>query len=57
MAKNGIEYLGSASDVRPFIAKADCVVLPSLSRGTPSFAVGGRGNGPSAGRDRRARLP
>ncbi|WEE20397.1 glycosyltransferase family 4 protein [Aeromonas caviae] len=27
-----VEYLGSTIDVRPFIAKADCVVLPSFYR-------------------------
>jgi glycosyltransferase involved in cell wall biosynthesis len=27
--------LGSAEDVRPFIARADCVVLPSYREGTP----------------------
>ena len=30
-----IEYLGSSDDVRPFIAEADCVVLPSYREGTP----------------------
>src|SRR5262249_32249044 len=30
-----IEYLGSADDVRPHIAAADCVVLPSYREGTP----------------------
>ena len=30
-----IEYLGTAKDVRPFIASADCVVLPSYREGTP----------------------
>ncbi len=30
-----IEYLGSAEDVRPYIAEADCVVLPSYREGTP----------------------
>lgn len=28
-----IEYLGSARDVRPYIAAADCVVLPSYREG------------------------
>lgn len=31
----GVEYLGKISDVRPFIASADCVVLPSYREGTP----------------------
>lgn len=30
-----IEYLGEAEDVRPFIAAADCVVLPSYREGLP----------------------
>ncbi len=34
--KDGIiEYLGDTDDVRPFIAAADCVVLPSYREGTP----------------------
>ena len=30
-----VEYLGTTSDVRKFIAGADCVVLPSYREGTP----------------------
>jgi glycosyltransferase involved in cell wall biosynthesis len=30
-----VNYLGTAKDVRPFIDKADCVVLPSYREGTP----------------------
>jgi glycosyltransferase involved in cell wall biosynthesis len=30
-----IEYLGTTSDVREFIHRADCVVLPSYREGTP----------------------
>jgi len=30
-----VDYLGSTSDVRSFINKADCVVLPSYREGTP----------------------
>lgn len=30
----GIEYLGEADDVRPHIAAADCIVLPSYREGT-----------------------
>lgn len=34
--KNGIiEYLGTTDDVRSFITKADCIVLPSYREGTP----------------------
>lgn len=31
-ADQSIEYLGSTSDVRPFLAEADCIVLPSYYR-------------------------
>lgn len=30
-----IEYLGETADVRPFIADADCIVLPSYREGVP----------------------
>ena len=30
-----VEYLGATDDVRPFIAAADCVVLPSYREGLP----------------------
>ncbi len=30
-----IEYLGTTSDVRQFVHKADCIVLPSYREGTP----------------------
>ncbi|RKP59089.1 glycosyltransferase family 4 protein [Pararobbsia silviterrae] len=30
-----VEYLGEAHDVRPYIAQADCVVLPSYREGVP----------------------
>ncbi len=30
-----VEYLGRAEDVRDFIRKADCVILPSYREGTP----------------------
>jgi glycosyltransferase involved in cell wall biosynthesis len=34
-AEGVIEYLGEANDVRPHIAAADCVVLPSYREGVP----------------------
>ncbi|WP_449042340.1 glycosyltransferase family 4 protein [Paracoccus sp. (in: a-proteobacteria)] len=34
-----IEYLGVTSDVRPFIADADCVVLPSYREGAPRTLI------------------
>ena len=30
-----VDYLGHATDVRPFIAAADCIVLPSYREGLP----------------------
>lgn len=30
-----VEYLGATSDVRPYVAAADCVVLPSYREGVP----------------------
>ncbi|HZG09342.1 MAG TPA: glycosyltransferase family 4 protein [Allosphingosinicella sp.] len=35
VAEGVIEYLGHADDVRPFLAGADCVVLPSYREGLP----------------------
>lgn len=35
IAQGAIEYLGTAPDVRPYIEKADCVVLPSYREGMP----------------------
>lgn len=34
VAAGTVEYLGEADDVRPFIAAADCIVLPSYREGT-----------------------
>ncbi len=34
-----VEYLGTTSDVRPFIANADCVVLPSYREGIPRTMI------------------
>lgn len=33
--KNQIEYLGTTEDVKSYIEKADCIVLPSYREGTP----------------------
>lgn len=33
--EGAVEYLGSAQDVRPYIARSDCVVLPSYREGLP----------------------
>jgi len=30
-----VKYLGATDDVRPYIAEADCIVLPSYREGTP----------------------
>jgi glycosyltransferase involved in cell wall biosynthesis len=35
VSQNRISYLGHADDVRPFIAAADCIVLPSYREGMP----------------------
>ncbi len=35
VAEGVVEYLGTTSDVRPAIAKSDCVVLPSYREGAP----------------------
>lgn len=35
VAEGLIDYLGSTNDVRPFLAQADCVVLPSYREGVP----------------------
>lgn len=35
VSESTIEYLGHEDDVRPFIAAADCVVLPSYREGLP----------------------
>lgn len=46
VAEGIIEYLGSTDDVRPFIAAADCVVLPSYYReGTPRTLLEGAAMG------------
>lgn len=38
--ENGwIEHLGTTDDVRPFIANADCVVLPSYREGAPRTLI------------------
>jgi len=34
-----VEYLGQVSDVRPHIAEADCVVLPSYREGSPRTLI------------------
>jgi len=34
-----IDYLGDAKDVRPFIAAADCIVLPSYREGTSNVLL------------------
>lgn len=40
-----IDYLGSSADVRPFIADADCVVLPSYREGLPRTLLEGAAMG------------
>jgi glycosyltransferase involved in cell wall biosynthesis len=45
VAEGVVEYLGSTDDVRPFIAAADCVVLPSYREGTPRTLLEGAAMG------------
>jgi len=35
VSENIVEYLGDSEDVRPYIANADCIVLPSYREGLP----------------------
>lgn len=44
ISANTIEYLGSTEDVRPFINRADCVVLPSYREGTPRVLLEAAGS-------------
>ena len=45
VAEGTIEYLGEAEDVRPFLAAADCVVLPSYREGLPRVLLEGAAMG------------
>jgi glycosyltransferase involved in cell wall biosynthesis len=45
VAEGVVEYLGATQDVRPFIAAADCVVLPSYREGTPRSLLEGAAMG------------
>lgn len=40
-----VEYLGAVEDVRPFIAAADCIVLPSYREGLPRTLLEGAAMG------------
>ena len=40
-----VEYLGASPDVRPFIAEADCIVLPSYREGLPRSLLEGAAMG------------
>ncbi len=39
VAEGVVEYLGTTADVRPFIADASCVVLPSYREGAPRTLI------------------
>lgn len=39
VAEGVLEYLGETSDVRPYIAKAHCIVLPSYREGAPRTLI------------------
>ena len=56
-AEGVVEYLGVASDVRPHIAAAHVIVLPSYREGTPRSLLEGDGHGASRADNGRARLP
>jgi glycosyltransferase involved in cell wall biosynthesis len=45
VAEGLIEYLGAHSDVRPFVAAADCIVLPSYREGLPRTLLEGAAMG------------
>ena len=45
VATGTLEYLGSSPDVRPFIAGADCLVLPSYREGLPRSLLEGAAMG------------
>ncbi len=45
VAEGLVDYLGATDDVRPFIAAADCVVLPSYREGTPRTLLEGAAMG------------
>ena len=40
-AEGVVEYLGHTDDVRPFLAAADCIVLPSYREGLPRILLEG----------------
>ena len=42
---SGLEYLGSTGDVRPYIAAASVIVLPSYREGTPRSVLEGMAMG------------
>lgn len=39
VAEGVLEYLGETTDVRPYIADADCIVLPSYREGAPRTLI------------------
>ena len=45
VAAGTVEYVGSSPDVRPFIAGADCLVLPSYREGLPRSLLEGAAMG------------
>ena len=57
VAEGIVDYLGATDDVRPFIARATAVVLPSYREGLPRSLLEAGGDGPAADRDRRSRVP
>lgn len=47
-AQDGVEYLGETRDVRPFLAAASVLVLPSWREGTPCSVMEGMSTGRAA---------
>lgn len=45
VAEEGVEYWGSTDDVRPFLARAHCIVLPSYREGLPRSLLEGAAMG------------
>src|SRR5690606_19601731 len=45
VAEGLVDYLGAADDVRPHVAAADCIVLPSYREGLPRALLEGAAMG------------
>jgi glycosyltransferase involved in cell wall biosynthesis len=45
VSEGAVDYLGEAEDVRPYVAAADCIVLPSYREGLPRALLEGAAMG------------